>query len=76
MYFNKTFQKFCKDKNLKDSTIKGYASALKSYSEFHEKTLDELIKEALTEEKKNVFIFEKYVFEVFGVKLLSSKWLR
>lgn len=61
MYFNKTFQKFCKDKNLKDSTIKGYASALKNYSEFHEKTLDELIKEALTEEKKNVPLKERKI---------------
>ena len=47
MYFNKLFQRFCKERNIKESTMKGYRSTLKKYEGFHKKTLDELIQEAI-----------------------------
>ena len=58
---DKDFQKFCKDKHIKESTIKGYASALKNYTEFHEKSMEFLIKEALNEETLHMLPKEKKI---------------
>ena len=52
MYTNELFIKFCRERNIKDSTMKGYESALKKYTSFHDKTINYLLKEALKDEKK------------------------
>ena len=54
MYNNKLFRKFCKDRNIKSSTIKGYNSALKHYISFNNMLIDELIKEAIIDEKNKI----------------------
>ena len=55
MYNNKLFKKFCKDRNIKSSTIKGYESALKHYVSFNNMLIDDLIKEAINDEKNKLF---------------------
>ena len=47
MYKSDIFFKFCNNRNIKDSTMKGYESALKKYSNFWKKSIDELFDEAL-----------------------------
>lgn len=54
MYANKTFQKFCRERNLKDSTKHGYFSALKNYAEYHQETINNLLTEAINEEEQNI----------------------
>ena len=54
MYSKKLFRKFCKDRHIKKSTIKGYDSALKAYENFHKKSISELFKEAQIEENKRI----------------------
>ena len=54
MYSKKLFRKFCKDRHIKESTIKGYDSALKAYENFHKKSISELFKEAQIEENKRI----------------------
>lgn len=61
MYTNKLFQKFCKERNIKDSTIKGYESALKKYISFHNESLDKLLKEAITDENKEIPLKERRI---------------
>ena len=39
---NKHLLKFSKDRNIKNSTMKGYISTLKRYTSFHNMTIDEL----------------------------------
>ena len=54
MISNKLFKKFCKERNIKNSTSKGYASSIKHFTSFNNKPIEKLIKEALTEEEKNI----------------------
>ena len=54
MYSKKLFRKFCKDRHIKESIIKGYDSALKAYENFHKKSISELFKEAQIEENKRI----------------------
>ena len=61
MYFNKLFQRFCKERNIKDSTMKGYHSTLKKYEEFHNKSLDELIEEAIKDEEERTPLKERKI---------------
>lgn len=56
---SKLFKKFIKDRNLSSSTEKGYYSALKSYSDFHEVTLEELIEEAQFDENELIPLKER-----------------
>jgi len=46
--------KYFIEKNLKDSSKKGYISALRKYESFHNLSMDELIDEAKKEEKANI----------------------
>ena len=52
MYNNELFIKFCKDRNIKDSTKQGYVSTLLRYTNLHNCTIEELIKEAEEDEKR------------------------
>jgi len=54
MYFNDLFEKFCKDRNIKSSTQKGYESALKCYEEFHNESIQNLFDEAIVEENERI----------------------
>ena len=54
MYANKTFQKFCRERNVKESTKNGYQSALQNYTQYHQLTLNELLDEATTDEERNI----------------------
>lgn len=54
MYSNSLFKKFCRDRNIKNSTINGYISALKGFEEFHEKSIQDLFNEARKEENKRI----------------------
>ena len=61
MNSNDLFQRFCKERNIKDSTMKGYHSTLKKYEEFHNKSLDELIEEAIKDEEERTPLKERKI---------------
>ena len=61
MYQNNLFQRFCKERNIKDSTMKGYHSTLKKYEDFHKKSLDELIEEAIKDEEERTPLKERKI---------------
>lgn len=61
MLDNKLFKKFCRERNVKDSTRHGYLSALKHYTKFHDKTIEELITEAQTDEKNKIPLKERKI---------------
>ncbi|MEE0935317.1 MAG: integrase [Methanobrevibacter sp.] len=54
MNSNELFQKFCKDRNIKSSTQKGYESALKCYENFQKDNIKNLFAEARMEENKKI----------------------
>lgn len=54
MLTNRLFKRFCRERNIKESTASGYESALKHYLKFHKKNLDELMDEAKTDELEMV----------------------
>ena len=59
--YNKLFNKFCKERNVTDSTRTGYWSAIKKYENYHKHTMEELLKEALSEEESNVPLKERKI---------------
>ena len=54
MYNNKLFKKFCKNRNLKSTTITSYETSLKKYTKYHKKSLNELINEATNDEEDKI----------------------
>ena len=63
-------KRYSSDKNIKESTMEGYTSAIKKYEKFHDKSIEELIAEAKKEEdlplnkrkiKKQLTDFRKYL---------------
>lgn len=46
----KNLKKYSHERNIKKSTLNGYESSLKRYTEFNEMSIDELIEEAINEE--------------------------
>lgn len=44
------FEQFCKERNIKPETIKGYRTTINHYTSYYEMTLEELIDEAINEE--------------------------
>ena len=61
MYNSRLFTKFCKDRNVKKSTKKGYESALKNYTRYHNQTIEELISEAQTDEKNKILLKDRNI---------------
>lgn len=61
MYHSKLFTKFCKDRNVKKSTKKGYESALKNYTRYHNQNIEELIKEAQNDEKNKIILKDRKI---------------
>lgn len=54
MYDNYLFKKFCKDRNIKKSTVEGYNVALNQYVNFQGESIDCLIREAHDDEKNKI----------------------
>lgn len=48
------FEKFYRDRNIRNSTKKGYNSAIISYEKFHNMAMSELVVEALNEENEGI----------------------
>lgn len=48
------FKRFCRERNIKQSTRNGYESTIKHYVSFHGQSLDKLIDEAIGEEEKRI----------------------
>lgn len=61
MIDNELFQKFTKERNIKESTQKGYETALKSYLGFHGKTIGFLINEAMDDEENMISLKERNI---------------
>ena len=54
MYNEKLFEKFCKERHIKESTRKGYQSAIQHYLKVQKHSLEYLIDEALKEEEMKI----------------------
>lgn len=82
MYNNRLFISFCEARNLKKSTINGYASALKLYISLFNIDLADLIKEAHLEEEKGILLKNRKIknylikFRSYLLKKLSSRSAR
>ena len=50
MFNNRFFKRFCRERNIRESTASGYESALKHYLKFHKRSLDDLMAEAKQDE--------------------------
>lgn len=61
MYSNNLFQKFCRDRNIKDSTKKGYDSAIRLYEDFSDKSIEDLFREARSEETERIPIKDRKI---------------
>lgn len=61
MLENRLFKRFCRERNLKESTSNGYESALKHYMKYHKKDLDSLMGEALLDEENKVPLKDRKV---------------
>ena len=61
MLTNKLFKRFCRERNIRESTANGYESALKHYMKFHKKSLDDLMQEALLDEKNMIPLKDRKV---------------
>ncbi|MBE6494740.1 MAG: integrase [Methanosphaera stadtmanae] len=59
MYNNELFIKFCKDRNIRESTKQGYVSTLTRYTNFHDCSIEELICEAEEDEKNRIPLKER-----------------
>ena len=54
MYSNDFFKRFCKERNIKQSTVEGYNVALNHYTCFHGENLNDLLKEAYSDEENKI----------------------
>ena len=63
MYNNELFIKFCKERNIRDSTKQGYVSTLLRYTNLHNCTIEELIKEAEEDERNRIPLKERRLKE-------------
>ena len=54
MLTNNLLEVFYNDRNIKNSTIKSYRSAILKYESFHERPMDDLIDEAIRDEESAV----------------------
>lgn len=59
MYSSELFVKFCKERNIRDSTKQGYISTLQRYTDFHNCTIEELIREAEDDKKSRIPLKER-----------------
>ena len=76
MYSNNLFEKFCRDRNIKLSTKKGYDSALRLYENFQGESIENLFAEARNEENKRIPLKDRKIKKRlmnFRSYLLNSK---
>lgn len=59
MYTEKLFKKFCKERNIRESTKKGYQSAIQHYLHVQKQSLEYLIEEALYEEEQKIALKDR-----------------
>lgn len=59
MYNEKLFAKFCKERNIRESTRKGYQSAIQHYLQVQKHSLEYLIEEALREEEEKIALKDR-----------------
>ena len=52
MLNNDLFQKFCRERNIAESTQRSYESALKHYLKFNNQNLKDILSEAIADEEK------------------------
>jgi len=52
MYNNKLLVRLCEERNIKDNTIRGYITSLKSYTTYCNMSLEQLLSEAILDEQK------------------------
>ena len=55
------FNQFCKERNIRGSTRKGYQSSIKQYERFHSISIDELLSEALVDEDNRIPLRERRI---------------
>lgn len=53
------FEQFCLEKNIKAQTVVNYQVAIKSYTKFHDKTIRELLVEAMIDEHRRIPLKER-----------------
>ncbi len=63
MYDNELFKKFCKERNIKKSTVDGYYVALSHYTDFQGLLLNDLIKEAYNDEENKISLKDRKIKE-------------
>lgn len=61
MLHENIFEKFCNERNIRDTTKKGYESAIKKYENYYKMSIDNLLKEAIKEEKLNIPLKERKI---------------
>lgn len=54
-------RKICEERNVKESTLNSYESSLNKYSKFHNQSLEFLLDEAITEEKRLIPLKERKI---------------
>lgn len=59
MINNNLYTEFIQERNVKDSTSKGYYSALKSYTMYHNMSLEELLEEARYDEDNGIVLKDR-----------------
>ena len=59
--YTRIFNKFCKERNVKGSTVTGYWSAIRKYEDYHKEEMSNLIKEAIGEEDRNIPLKERKI---------------
>ena len=59
MYNEELFTKFCKERNIRESTRKGYQSAIQHYLQVQKQSLEYLIEEALHEEEEKIALKDR-----------------
>lgn len=55
------FEVFCSNRNIKDSTIKSYRSAVLKYESFHRMAMEDLVGEAIMDEESMVPLKKRHV---------------
>lgn len=55
------FTTFCSNRNIKDSTIKSYRSAILKYEYFHKRSMKDLIDEAIKGEERNIPLKNRHI---------------
>ena len=61
MYDNELFLRFCKERNIRDSTKQGYVSTLIRYTNLHNCTIEYLLKEANEDEQNRIPLKERRI---------------